>query len=606
MKTSFLILTALLFQAATASLRAAQDFYADYTGKNPSPVLQPLPDELDPVQQAWQTRFADACALMMTREEKTQIEARKILYSLLDERPDSKEVLDLLAFVLRADFSDPAVHKEVSENLVRLAEKHTSSIPLNMFVLGRARFQDFSALLLKNMLTLYTKDPQTIAKIPRGMEHVRELIAAAGVFSVEQHRPELAALMYRCHKAYPWFKNETIRNLRVPLYVFHALIRSDNFHIARRKLEILSIYHELRNRYLNLIRKAGLDSLEPDEDKTLFFQLCAELIPSPHSAFIADLEKSLKEQPGNIAKSELLLFFYLLNQRKEDASALLQTRLKNATTKEKGMILLNYSFLCEMKHWDELLAFSEEYFKFLPEKIAAKLRLDMLNMFWDSNDPLRAAAVLKHQKDFQSLSARIRLLMIARQFDEAYSLLKEQALPRYAAGERAANPRQEDMFIQFAAELADMYKDFATAEKLYLIWLKKHPEDPAVLNNLAYIYAGQNTKLDEASRMISAALKAAPGEAAYLDTMAWILYRQKKYREAAAVIEKAIAAFGKDSPENVEILEHAGYIYAVLGDKVRARKYWLRALIVLKGEKFKTKIKQIQEKLDQWKEKTEK
>ena len=99
MKFSFKIM-AVLFCAMTYPLCAADEFYADYIEKNPTPSVTLVSDGNDPAQQAWLTRFSDACALIMAREEKNQAEARKILYSLLDEQPDSKDALDLLELVL--------------------------------------------------------------------------------------------------------------------------------------------------------------------------------------------------------------------------------------------------------------------------------------------------------------------------------------------------------------------------------------------------------------------------------------------------------------------------------------------------------------------------
>lgn len=608
MKTIFQFLIVLMCVTALP-LYAADDFYADYMEKNPVPLLSVDSEDSDPALFMWQTRFADACALVMDREEKNLAEARKILYSLLDERPDSKEVLDLLDLTLKLN---PAAKKDVEENILRLAGKHTSSIPLNMFVMDFVSPRAWTADFLKNALNLYTNDPQTIAKMPEGMEHVRDIIVMASVFSVEFQNPELAALGYRCHKAYKWFGNEKINNLRAPLRIFRTLIDYPLFNIAQGKLEIFSLYNELRSLYLDSILKDGLESLSPDEDKLPYFRLCADLVPAPHSEIIAALEKTLKNTPGNIAKTELLAFFYILNARKEDTAALLQTCLKNAKTKEKGMILLNYTLLSEAERWDELVIFSEEYFQYLPEKTGIELRLDMVRALMEKKDYLRAADVLKHLKSFQSLSGRIQLLMHVKKFDEAYRLLKEQALPRYAAGERSATAQQEEAFIMTASELVDMYNDFAATETLYLIWLKEHPGDPLVLNNLAYTYAEQNVKLDEAFKMSSAALKADPGNAAYLDTMAWVLFRQKKYKEAAAYIVKSITAFGGDDIDGMEALEHAGDIYFALNDKVEAKFYWLRVMNALKTLELETKVKKeadvkrIQEKLDKLKENTEK
>ena len=61
----------------------------------------------------------------------------------------------------------------------------------------------------------------------------------------------------------------------------------------------------------------------------------------------------------------------------------------------------------------------------------------------------------------------------------------------------------------------------------------------------------------------------------YLDTYAWILFRQERYEEARIYIEQALAA---DSTLSDVIIEHAGDIYMMAGMPEKALEYWQRAL----------------------------
>lgn len=608
MKFSFKIM-AVLFCAMTYPLCAADEFYADYTEETPAEILQPVMDG-DPALQKWQIRFADACALIMGEDQTKHAEARMLLYKLLDEQPDSREVLNLLSVIFEAD---PACRKEIREQVSLLVKKHTRSIPLNMFVFDHITRDVWVTDFLKNALKFYTEEPNTIAAATNGMRHVRDVIFMSSVFCVEYQTPELAVLMNRCRSVKAWFDGVDLQLLQTQLNILHSLTVYPLFYVALGKPEVLSFYNELRRRYLEMILKDGLDSLHTGDSRRPYCKLCADLLSDSPSrkTFIEKLEKSLQEQPGHAAKTELLAFLYAAEQQNDTAITLLQTYLKNAKEKDVGMILLGYELLTRAARWDDLLAFADEYSKYLPEEVGTGLRLEMLRTFLKNKDPLRAASALASMKTFQALSGRIQLLVQAQRFADAYTLLKEQALPRFAAGEKAANPQQELAFLMTASALTDLYKDFAATETLYLVWLKDHPDDPLVLNNLAYTYAVQNIKLDDACRMSAAALKADPGNAAFLDTMAWVLYRQKKYKEAAEVIEKAIAAFGEDIHEGLEALEHAGDIYFALGDNIQAKLYWLRTMKILKDMELKadikkqTEIKRIQKKLDKLKETTE-
>ena len=59
---------------------------------------------------------------------------------------------------------------------------------------------------------------------------------------------------------------------------------------------------------------------------------------------------------------------------------------------------------------------------------------------------------------------------------------------------------------------------------------------------------------------------------AYLDSMAWVLFRKKDFRSAKTYIEKSLQ-LDEFSPDAV-IADHAGDIYNALGEKDNALKYW--------------------------------
>jgi Tfp pilus assembly protein PilF len=67
-----------------------------------------------------------------------------------------------------------------------------------------------------------------------------------------------------------------------------------------------------------------------------------------------------------------------------------------------------------------------------------------------------------------------------------------------------------------------------------------------------------------------------PGVATYMDTYAWVLYKQGKYAEARTEQEKAIAANGGDDGA---LLEHYGDILFKLGDSAGAQAQWQRAQV---------------------------
>jgi tetratricopeptide (TPR) repeat protein len=112
---------------------------------------------------------------------------------------------------------------------------------------------------------------------------------------------------------------------------------------------------------------------------------------------------------------------------------------------------------------------------------------------------------------------------------------------------------------------------FSAYEKAITIY----PDNIQVLNNYAYYLSQQNTQLDHAAEMSLRTLKEEPTNATYLDTYAWILFLQKRYDEAKAYVDLTLQ--NSKNPDKV-LLEHAGDIYLMAGDKEKAISYWKQAI----------------------------
>lgn len=94
------------------------------------------------------------------------------------------------------------------------------------------------------------------------------------------------------------------------------------------------------------------------------------------------------------------------------------------------------------------------------------------------------------------------------------------------------------------------------------------------LNNYAYFLAVDGKELQKAERMSGKTVQAEPKNAIYLDTYAWIYFKQGEYMLARMYIEQAFANGGGG---NEELLEHYGDILFMSGDKAKAIEVWKRA-----------------------------
>ncbi len=94
------------------------------------------------------------------------------------------------------------------------------------------------------------------------------------------------------------------------------------------------------------------------------------------------------------------------------------------------------------------------------------------------------------------------------------------------------------------------------AEEQLLLILKDDPDDATANNDLGYLWADQNKKLDEAEKRIRRALELDKRQrniltrvsldsdrdnAAYVDSLGWVLFRKGDWPNAVRELEKAVS-----------------------------------------------------------------
>ncbi len=120
----------------------------------------------------------------------------------------------------------------------------------------------------------------------------------------------------------------------------------------------------------------------------------------------------------------------------------------------------------------------------------------------------------------------------------------------------------------------DMMPEAYAAYDSCLHW---KPDNIGTLNNYAYFLAMDDKDLKRAEAMSLKTIQAEPNNSTYLDTYAWVLYKEERYAEAKIYIDQALQNMA-DSAGSADIWEHAGDIYIEneLGDE--AVTYWQRAI----------------------------
>ncbi len=224
---------------------------------------------------------------------------------------------------------------------------------------------------------------------------------------------------------------------------------------------------------------------------------------------------------------------------------------------------------------------------------------------------------LKDQpRNWLLLEVKAQVEREAGRIEEAAKLY-EEVLDRIAKDKEASQEEKNYYLRLYRYRLSNLYVDLKkidkAAEQLKKL-LEMKPDSPTFYNDLGYIWADNDMNLDEAEKLIRKALNLdreqrkkipdlTPEEdrdnAAYLDSLGWVLFKKKNYKEAKEWLEKASKE--KDG-EHVEILDHLGDACLALGEKEQAIAAWEKALKATpQGKRDEQRKEEVKKKLEEHK-----
>jgi tetratricopeptide (TPR) repeat protein len=202
---------------------------------------------------------------------------------------------------------------------------------------------------------------------------------------------------------------------------------------------------------------------------------------------------------------------------------------------------------------------------------------------------------------------RLRAMFLAdlQRYDEAITDC-ERLLKDY---------KERDDVREIRSTLSVIYsqaKNYPKAEEQLQILIETDPNDATAHNDLGYLWADQGKNLTEAEKLVRRALeldhrqrttgKVLEDEdednAAYVDSLGWVLLRQGKLQSALAQLERAVKLpTGEDDPV---VWDHLGDVYSRLDQKDKARTAYKKAVELYDaGRRRKTddRYKEVKEKI---------
>jgi tetratricopeptide (TPR) repeat protein len=219
-------------------------------------------------------------------------------------------------------------------------------------------------------------------------------------------------------------------------------------------------------------------------------------------------------------------------------------------------------------------------------------------------------------RNFLLLEVKAEVEREAGRYEEAAKLL-EEVLDRLAKDKEASKEEKDEYAENIRYRLSNVYIDLKkvdkAAEQLKKL-LELKPDDPTFNNDLGYIWADHDMNLDEAEKLIRKAIdedrkqrkkieNLPPEEdrdnAAYLDSLGWVLYKKKNLKEAK---EWLLKASQERDGQHTEILDHLGDAHMALGEKDQAIAVWEKAMKVpAQSKRDEQRRAEVKKKLDEHK-----
>jgi len=308
----------------------------------------------------------------------------------------------------------------------------------------------------------------------------------------------------------------------------------------------------------------------------------------------AELYVKLLERFPNPANQAILrnriVELYLRANDPKAAQAQLDALVRDQPTNPLAHYFLG-AIAAEQRDWDKAVEFYE---KTIQLNEGAKLEFepvyyDLAGVLITRDDPEDALKVLAKAR------AKFKITFLLEFYTAlAHSRSKDYAasIKHFTAAELLAKrdepERLTGLFFFQVGTAYERHKDFKQAENYFRQSLKLAPDFAEALNYLGYMFAERGENLTEAKEMIEKAVKQEPENAAFLDSMAWVLFKLNQPKEA---LEWQLKALKHQKEADATLHDHLGDIYLALKEPQKARDQWEKSLTIEPSEEIQKKLR---------------
>lgn len=200
-------------------------------------------------------------------------------------------------------------------------------------------------------------------------------------------------------------------------------------------------------------------------------------------------------------------------------------------------------------------------------QIRKALNLEALDKKKEAVDLLEKIAA-GNPSDNTALITKGDMLREQEKYDEAIAAYSE-------AIKRTAPLKASDWPLLYARAISfERSGNWDKAEADFLAALKLEPNQPDVLNYLAYSWLTMNRNVNKARDYLEIAISARPDDAHIIDSAGWAEYITGNFQKSVEYFEKAVDIM----PDDPTVNDHLGDAYWRVGRTIEAKYQWQRAL----------------------------
>lgn len=297
------------------------------------------------------------------------------------------------------------------------------------------------------------------------------------------------------------------------------------------------------------------------------------------------LEKNFDDVRTRDGVRQKLVALYLTGQDTEGALVQLEAMVRDHPTNPQANFLLA-TVAYEKKDFAKAADYYRKSIQLKPDFEQAYYSLTTVLL--ESNQDQAAIELLASVREKYPKS------FVAEYFSGVvYSRLENhvKAVEHYTLAEiiaKATMPGRLDHFFYFqmGAQL-ERAQRLDEAAATFQRCLDRKADFAPALNYLGYMWAEQGTNLEEARKLIQKAVDLEPKNAAYLDSLAWVLFKLGEPKAALTHIE---AALKHQEEPDATLFDHLGDIHLAAGNPGEARKAWEQSVKLEPDAKVQKKL----------------